>query len=68
MLIKIFIVLVMLVIVGALGSGLYYLIHDEGRGDRTVKALTWRIALSLTLFVLLMLGFAFGIITPHSIV
>jgi len=67
MLIKILIVLVMLVIVGALGSGLYYLIHDEGRGDRTVKALTWRIALSLTLFILLMLGFEFGIITPHTI-
>ena len=49
------------------GTGLSEGVHDEGRGDRTVKALTWRIALSLTLFILLMLGFEFGIITPHTI-
>ena len=52
-----------ILIILSLGSALYYLIKDRGGSDRTVKALTWRVALSITLFVLLMLGFHFGIIT-----
>lgn len=64
---KIFILLAMLLILFSLGSGLYYLIQDKGKSTKTVKALTWRIGLSLTLFILLMLGFLTGIITPHSI-
>ena len=67
MLVKILVIIVMLIIAGTLGSGLYYLVHDAGRGDRTVKALTWRIVISLILFILLLLGFAFNIITPHGI-
>lgn len=67
MFVKVIVVIIMLVIIGALGSGLYFLIHDAGKGERTVKALTWRIALSLTLFILLLLGFAFGVITPHMV-
>jgi hypothetical protein len=30
--------------------------------ERTVKALTWRICLSLALFLLLMIGFYFGVV------
>ena len=55
----VFVVLILL----SLGSALYYLIKDRGGSHRTVKALTWRVALSITLFVLLMLGFHFGFIT-----
>ncbi|MEO8156270.1 MAG: twin transmembrane helix small protein [Betaproteobacteria bacterium] len=50
------------VIVLSLGSAMFYLIRDKGTSDRTVKALTIRVALSITLFVLLMLGHYFGII------
>lgn len=57
----IFVVLILL----SLGSALYYLIKDRGGSNRTVKALTWRVALSITLFVLLMLGFHFGFITSN---
>lgn len=67
MLVKIIVILFMLIIVSSLGSGLYFLIRDAGKGKRTVQALTWRIALSLTLFILLLLGFKFGIITPHGL-
>ena len=55
----------LLVIVGSLVSGLYFLVKDKGQSERTVKALTVRIALSLTLFLLLMAGFYFGVIPPH---
>lgn len=61
------IVLVLLIIVGSLGSALYYLFKDRGRSPRTVKALTFRIGLSLALFVLLLLGFRLGLLQPHGI-
>jgi len=53
------------IIVLSLGSAMFYLIRDKGKSDRTVKALTVRVVLSVTLFVLLMLGYYFGLI-PKS--
>jgi hypothetical protein len=60
---KIVVILFLLFIVGSLFSALYFLIRDKGQGERTVRALTVRVALSVTLFALLMLGFYFGLIT-----
>jgi uncharacterized membrane protein YiaA len=60
---KILVILFLAVIVGSLFSALYYLVRDKGRGERMVKALTVRITLSVVLFVLLMLGYYFGLIT-----
>lgn len=68
MLIKAFIVLVLVGILASLGSGLFYLMRDQGSGERTVRALTVRIGLSFALFLLLMLGYALGVISPHSAV
>jgi len=59
---RIIIVVFLLLILGSLASALYYLVKDKGNSDRTVKALTIRVALSVTLFLLLMAGFYFGII------
>ena len=67
MLIKAVVILFMIVIVISLGSGLRYLIKDKENSKRTVKALSWRIGLSLTLFIILFIGFATGLITPHGI-
>jgi hypothetical protein len=61
-----FIVLVFIVfILGSLFSALYFLMKDQGRSTRTVKALTVRVVLSIVLFVLLLLGFKFGLITQR---
>lgn len=49
-------------ILGSLASALYYLIRDKGGTDRTVKMLTVRVALSLTLFIVLMGGYYLGFI------
>jgi len=49
-------------ILASLASALYYLIKDKGQSDRVVKALTVRVTLSLTLFLLLMAGYYFGIV------
>lgn len=67
MLAKLVILLFFLVIVYSLGSGLYFLVRDKGDSDRVVKALTWRIGLSLLLFVLLFIAFALGMIHPHGV-
>ena len=67
MLTKILIIAVMLVIVGSLASGLIFLVRDKGHSNRMVKALSWRIGLSIFLFVLLFIAFALGWISPHPI-
>lgn len=56
----------LLFIVVNLGAGLVYMLKDRGRSDRTLKALTRRIAISVVLFLLLILGMATGIVTPHQ--
>ena len=62
---RIIVILFIIVILGSLGSALYYMVKDRGTTERTAKALTLRIALSITLFLLLMLGFHFGLITTR---
>lgn len=64
---RILIILILLVIVASLGSALIYLLRDRSRSVRTVKALTFRIGLSIALFVLLVLGYAFGLLQPHGL-
>jgi uncharacterized membrane-anchored protein len=64
---KVLIVLMLVLILIALSSGMFFLIHDKGKSDRTVKSLTLRIVLSIALFVLLFIGLATGLIEPHGI-
>ena len=60
---KIVVILFLVFIVGSLASALYFLVKDQGKGSRTVKALTVRVVLSVVLFALLMLGIYTGLIT-----
>ncbi len=62
MLIKLAIVFVLILIVGSLFSALFFLAKDKGASERTAKALTIRITLSILLFLGLMLGYATGLI------
>jgi hypothetical protein len=59
---KIIVILFIIMILASLGSALYFMVKDKGTSNRTAKALTWRIAFSITLFALLILGFHFGFI------
>jgi hypothetical protein len=61
--VRILVILFLVFIVGSLFSALYFMVRDKGKGERTVRALTIRIALSVTLFALLMLGIYTGVIT-----
>jgi len=67
MLIKILIVLTLIAILVSLGSGMLFLLKDKGQTERTAKALTVRVVLSVSLFGLLMLGIFTGHIKPHGI-
>ena len=67
MLSKILIVVFLIAIVWNLGAGLYYMMTDKGGSDRTVKALTRRIGLSVLLIVLIIIGIATGVIQPHGL-
>lgn len=64
---KIAVIILLFVILFSLGSGLVFMIRDKGQSHRTVKALTVRITLSVGLFILLMIAYATGLITPHGI-
>jgi len=61
------IILLLVIIFASLTSGMLFLIQDKGQSERTVKSLTVRIVLSLIVFVLLIIGFATGLIKPHGI-
>ncbi len=63
-----YVILVFIVfILGSLFSALYYMIRDKGQSTRTVRALTWRVGLSIALFLVLMLGSYFGFISPQGL-
>jgi len=66
--IKLGIVLFLIFIVYNLGASCYYMLTDQGKTDRVVKALSWRIGLSILLFALIALGLYSGVIQPNSVV
>lgn len=67
MLVKLLIFLFLIVIIYNLFAGLYYMMTDKGKTDRTVRSLTWRIGLSVFLILLVIVGILTGVIQPHGI-
>ena len=57
-----FVIFVMLCILGSLFSALFFMFTDKGNSKRMVKALTFRVGLSVSLFLLLMALYYFGVI------
>ena len=64
---KVLIIAFLILILWNLGAGLYYMMVDKGQTKRTVNALTKRIALSVILILLILLGIKTGFIQPHDI-
>ena len=58
---KLVIVLLLIGVIVSLFSGLFFLFRDHGAGQRTVKALSFRVGLSVALFALL-IGHRYGLI------
>lgn len=63
---KVAVLLLLVAIVGSMFSGLFYMYRDRGASQRMVRALSWRIGLSLLLFLLLLAAFRFGFIAGYS--
>jgi len=57
----------LIMILWNLGAGLYYMLNDKGKTDRSVRALTKRIALSVALILFVVLAIYMGWITPHGV-
>lgn len=66
MLSKIIVIVFLLAILYTLASSFFFLVRDKGEGKRAVNRLTWRISLSLVLFVMLYVFFRLGWIEPSS--
>lgn len=64
---KILVAIAFLLILGSLGSALFFLMRDKGKSNRTVQALTMRVGASITLFLLLLLAHYLGWIEPTGI-
>ncbi|HEY9191607.1 MAG TPA: twin transmembrane helix small protein [Methyloversatilis sp.] len=59
-----YLVIFMLVtVVASLGSALFFLFRDTGNSSRMLRSLAIRVGLSIALFIFLMVGYRFGLIT-----
>ena len=63
--VKAVVVIGLLLIIYCLGSGAYFLVRDQQQ-SRMVKALTWRVLLSLLLFIFLFVAHWMGWLHPHA--
>lgn len=65
--IRFLVVAALIAIVASLGTALYHLASGRGDSRKLVRALAIRVALSIALFVLLLLAWRSGLIVPHGI-
>ncbi len=66
MIVHIVLVVLFLIVVGSLAQALFYLARDRGESKRTVKALSWRVGLSMLLLVLIFVLWAVGLLHPNA--
>jgi hypothetical protein len=59
-LMRIFVIIAFIGILGSLGSALFYLMRDKGTSNKTVNALTVRIGISVALFLFLLFSHWMG--------
>ena len=66
MIFKIVILSLLLIVLLSLGSALVAMARGD-KSDKMLKASIWRIGLSVCIFILLLIGQAMGLITPHGL-
>jgi hypothetical protein len=64
---RLIIVVVLIAIIGSLGSALFQLSRGKGDSSKMLRALTWRIGLSVALFLVLLIAWRMGLIRPHGL-
>lgn len=67
--IKIIFIVIFIFILFSLGSALFNLVSHKNKehSEKTVKALSYRIGISLVLFILMYLAYVTGMIKPEGI-
>jgi hypothetical protein len=65
--IKVLILVTLVAIIVSLGQALFSMTAGPSDNKKMVRALTVRISLSVALFVLLLIGWRFGVLTPHGL-
>ena len=65
--IRIIVIITLIAILASLGSALYFLYHDHGKGMHMVRALAIRVALSACLLVFLVVSYSLGWIGEHGL-
>ncbi len=66
MVFKILILSLLALVIVSLGSALAAMAKGDP-SDKMLKSLSWRIGLSVVIFLLLLIGQATGLITPHGL-
>jgi cytochrome bd-type quinol oxidase subunit 2 len=64
---KVLVILIFAAIVASLGSALFHLSRSGGDSRKMFRSLALRVGLSVGLFILLMVAWALGLITPHGL-
>lgn len=64
---RLLVIAVLAAIIFSLGSALFQLARGKGDSQKMLRALTWRIALSVGLFLILLIAWRMGYIRPHQI-
>lgn len=67
MILKSIVLISFLLILISLASALFHLVKHKDESEKTVKALTYRITLSLILFILVFIAFATGWVKPSGL-
>jgi len=65
--IRFLVIAALIAIVASLGTALYHLASGRGDSRKMVRALAIRVALSIALFVLLIIAWRSGLIAPHGL-
>jgi hypothetical protein len=63
---RLIIIAVLVAIVGTLGSALFQLARG-GDSQKLLRSLTWRVGLSVGLFLVLVIAWRAGLIRPHGL-
>jgi len=69
MIIKSVVIIAFILIIISLGTALFSLVShkNQEQSEKTVKALTFRITLSILLFIFVFIAVATGIFKPHGV-
>lgn len=64
---RLLVIAVLIAIIASLGAALFQMATGKGDSGKMLKALIWRISLSVALFLILMLAWRAGLIKPHGV-